>query len=385
MPSGLRTVVKRTLIVLNIITAFFYLLSALAPYVKPTSFWFISLLGLAFPVLLLLLTAFIFIWLILKWRVLWFSLIILLIGYKSISVIFGFHTPARFNYDKKPKQIRIASWNVARFLEWKRNDNERSKIRLKILEEINKQDPDIICLQEFFHSPDPRFYNNISEIKEMGYPYHYFSYDPDGEHQYIGAAIFSKFPMIDTGLVRYFRPSMPEALVHADIKAGEDTIRVFTTHLQSVQFRKRDYDAINEITNAEDSFFTNSKTVLAKLKKAMKYRSTQADVVRQILDDSPYPVVFCGDLNDVPNSHTYFTIRGSMQDAFLKKGFGIGRTYSSLSPTLRIDYIFTDEHFRIIQFTRVVKYLSDHFMLMADIEIPSSPSVPAKAGPKRGH
>jgi endonuclease/exonuclease/phosphatase family metal-dependent hydrolase len=58
-----------------------------------------------------------------------------------------------------------------------------------------------------------------------------------------------------------------------------------------------------------------------------------------------------------------------MQDAFLEKGFGIGRTFSSLSPTLRIDYILTDDQFSIKQFTRVVKYLSDHFMIMADVEL----------------
>jgi endonuclease/exonuclease/phosphatase family metal-dependent hydrolase len=87
------------------------------------------------------------------------------------------------------------------------------------------------------------------------------------------------------------------------------------------------------------------------------------------MDDSPYPTIFCGDLNDTPNSYTYFTIRGDMQDAFLEKGFGIGRTFSSLSPTLRIDFILTDDQFSIKQFTRVVKYLSDHFMLMADVEL----------------
>jgi endonuclease/exonuclease/phosphatase (EEP) superfamily protein YafD len=87
------------------------------------------------------------------------------------------------------------------------------------------------------------------------------------------------------------------------------------------------------------------------------------------LGDSPYPVLFCGDLNDVPNSYTYFTVRGDMQDAFLKKGFGIGRTFSAISPTLRIDYIFADDNFKIIQFNRLVKHYSDHFMLVADIEM----------------
>lgn len=345
------------------------MLSCLAPYIKPTDSWVIAVLGLAFPFLLVILIAFIFLWLILKLRRVWYSIIILLAGYKSINVFWAFNAPSAFQYQKKPAQIRIASWNVARFLEWKRNNNEKSQTRLKMLEQIQKQSPDILCLEEFFHSPDSIFYNNINEIKAMGYPYYYFSYDPDGDFQYIGSAIFSKYPMLDTGLVRYFRPSIPEALVHADIKVNEDTIRVFTTHLQSVQFRQKDYEAITEIQNAEDSLYVNSKTVLAKLRKAILLRSSQADIARQIMDDSPYPTIFCGDLNDTPNSYTYFTIRGPMQDAFLQKGFGIGRTYSSLSPTLRIDYIFTDHQFSIKQFTRVVKYLSDHFMIMADVEL----------------
>ena len=369
MPSRLRIITRRTLVVLNIITAVLYLLSCLAPYIKPGDSWLIAVLGLAFPFLLALLIGFIFLWLILKLRRVWYSIVVLLAGYKSINVFWAFNAPSGFQYQKKPGHIRIASWNVARFLEWKRNNNEKSLTRLKMLEQIQKQNPDILCLEEFFHSPDSVFYNNISEIKAMGYPYYYFSYDPDGDYQYIGSAIFSKYPMLDTGLVRYFRPSMTEALVHADIKVNEDTIRVFSTHLQSVQFRQKDFEAINEIKSAEDSLIDNSKTVLAKLRKAIILRSSQADIARQIMDDSPYPSIFCGDLNDTPNSYTYFTIRGDMQDAFLQKGFGIGRTYSSLSPTLRIDYIFTDDQFSIKQFTRVVKYLSDHFMIMADVEL----------------
>lgn len=369
MPSRLRIVVRKTLLVLNIIVAVLYLLSCLAPYIKPTNSWLIAMLGLAFPFLLALMIGFIFLWLIFKPGRVWYSVIILLFGYKSISVLWAFNPASGFESKKAANQVRIASWNVARFLEWKRNNNEKSRTRLKMLEQIKKQNADILCLEEFFHSPDSAFYNNISEIREMGYPYYYFSYDPDGEFQYIGSAIFSKYPMLDTGMVRYFRPSMPEALVHADIKVNNDTIRVYATHLQSVQFRQLEYEAIDEIKSADDSLLANSKTVLAKVRKAMNLRSSQADVARKILDDSPYPVVFCADLNDIPNSYTYFTIRGDMQDAFLKKGFGIGRTFSSLSPTLRIDYIFADKRFSIRQFTRVAKHLSDHFMIMADVEL----------------
>jgi endonuclease/exonuclease/phosphatase family metal-dependent hydrolase len=370
MPARLRTIARKSLIAVNIITAILFVLSCLAPYVKPTQSWFISFLGLGFPFLFFILVLFILGWLIVKPRFAWFSFAALLFGYNSIRVTFAFNKPGSFTYEKKDSShIRIASWNVARFLEWKKNNSEKSQTRLKMLEQIKKQNADIICLQEFFYSPDTNFYHNISEIQAMGYPYFYFSYDPDGWLQYIGSVIFSKYPMLDTGLVRYFRPSMPEALIHADIKVNNDTIRVFSTHLQSVQFRKAEYEALSKIKNAEDSMFASSKTVIAKLRKAMKYRSTQADVVRQILDDSPYPIVFCGDLNDIPNSFTHFTIRGDMQDAFLQKGSGIGRTYSSISPTLRIDYVFADDHFAIRQFTRVTKNLSDHYLLLTDVQI----------------
>ena len=101
----------------------------------------------------------------------------------------------------------------------------------------------------------------------------------------------------------------------------------------------------------------------------MTNRKIQTDIIRQVLGDSPYPVIFCGDLNDIPNSYTYFQIKGDMQDAFLKKGFGIGRTFTAISPTLRIDYIFADRRFRIHQFRRIAKNYSDHYMLVSDIEL----------------
>jgi len=69
-------------------------------------------------------------------------------------------------------------------------------------------------------------------------------------------------------------------------------------------------------------------------------------------------------------------VKGRMQDAFLKRGFGLGRTFSAISPTLRIDYIFADDHFGVDQFRRIVRNYSDHYMLVADIKLKSSPHAP---------
>jgi endonuclease/exonuclease/phosphatase family metal-dependent hydrolase len=371
MATRFRLFTKRLFIYSNVVIVFFFLLSSLSPFLNPKTWWFISYLGLAFPVLLFVTVFFMLGWLlVLKLRYALISGIALLVGFKSITVFFAFHNPGSFQIIKDPKTLRIAEWNVARFIEMKRNNNKGSQTRLKMMDLIKQQDADVICMEEFFHSLDSSWYQNINFIVDnLHYPYWYFSHDPDGELHYTGTIIFSRYPIVDSGIIRYPRPTLPEALIHADIKVNGDTIRIYATHLQSLQFGKRDYEKINKIESAEDSILSNSRTILSKIKKGFTNRSVQADIIHQVLGDSPYPVLFCGDLNDVPNSYTYFTVKDNMQDAFLKKGFGIGRTFTALSPTLRIDYIFADKHFKIMQFNRLVRNYSDHYMIMADVQI----------------
>ena len=375
MTNKLRRFTKGFFIFSNIATIIFFELACLAPFLHPQKWWFISFLGLAFPFLLVAIILFLLLWIFFrKPKYVVFSALALLLGFKSIGVFFAFNNVRSFSYSKEPHTLRIASWNVARFIEMKRNNNKGSQTRLKMMELIRQQNADVICLQEFFHSLDSAWYQNLNYIRDnLNYPYWFFSHDVDGDVHYTGSIIFSRFPIIDSGMIRYPRPTLPEALIHVDIKLNDDTIRVYTTHLQSLQFGKKDYERIGNIENVEDSLLANSRTILSKIKKGVINRSIQADLINEVLGDSPYPVLFCADLNDVPDSYSYFTVRNGMQDAFLKKGFGIGRTFSAISPTLRIDYIFADKNFKIKQFNRLVKNYSDHYMIVADIGIKTSP------------
>ncbi|MFN2457021.1 MAG: endonuclease/exonuclease/phosphatase family protein [Chitinophagaceae bacterium] len=371
MPGFLKVFATRFFLFLNIIAATFFLLSCLAPYLSPEKWWFISFLGLGFAIVFIVLIAFILFWLIVKPRYILISLIPMIIGWKSISTFFAVRSSEKFNYNKPKDVLRVVSWNVARFLEWRINNNKGSQTRVKMLDLLKKQNADVLCLQEFMHSAKQGYYDNLSfVIKELGYPYYYYSWDTDGELHWTGEAIFSRHPIIDGGMIRYQRPGMPQALIHADIVFNEDTIRFYTTHLQSVQFRKRDYASIEDITRKRDSILESSRNIFSKLKRGYIFRSRQTDIVKEITGNSPHPFILAGDLNDVPNSYTYFTIKGNkLQDAFLKKGFGIGRTYSFLSPTLRIDYILTTRDFSVLQFNRLVKNYSDHYMLVADVQL----------------
>jgi endonuclease/exonuclease/phosphatase family metal-dependent hydrolase len=369
MAGKFRHFTKRFFVFTNFVIAGFFLLACLAPYLNPRAWWFISLLGIAFPFILFFLLVFMIGWLLVKKRYVLISVVSMLIGFKSVSIFFAFHFFSGFTNEKPIHTIRVATWNVARFIEMRRNNNPGSQTRLKMMDLIKQQNADIVCLQEFFHSLDTAWYQNINYItNRLNYPFHYFSRDKDGDRHFTGSIIFSRYPIIDSGIIRYPRPTLPDALIHADIRIDTGIIRVYTTHLQSLQFGKSDYEMIDQIKEA-DNTVSNSRTIFSKLKRGVTNRSIQADIIGEVIDDSPYPVLFCADLNDIPNSYTYSKVRAGMQDAFLKKGFGVGRTFSALSPTLRIDYIFADHHFKVRQFKRILKKYSDHYMLVSDIEL----------------
>jgi endonuclease/exonuclease/phosphatase family metal-dependent hydrolase len=368
MAGKFRTVTRRLFLAFTIILVIIFLLSCLAPYLNPRNWWVISFLGIGFPILLFLVIITFAGWLIvLLPRYALIPGIALLISIPSIRVFLGFHSPGTFSEKKKPESLRVMSWNVARFIELKKNKNRGSRVRENMFELIRKQNADILCLQEFHTSIHPDYYNNIDAVKALGYPYFYFTYDLDGDAHYYSSIIFSKFPIIDSGLIRYPRPTLPDALIHADIKVGTDTFRVYTTHMQSIQFGKSDYERMREIRAGDDSIMQKSRSLLAKIKRGFTHRSIQADMIAEVTENSPHPVIFCADLNDIPNSYAYHTVRGGMQDAFLKKGFGIGRTFSGIFPTLRIDYIFADDAFRVEQFSRILKRHSDHYPILADL------------------
>jgi endonuclease/exonuclease/phosphatase family metal-dependent hydrolase len=159
-----------------------------------------------------------------------------------------------------------------------------------------------------------------------------------------------------------------EHLLYTDIKVEDKTFRIFATHLQSVHFGEKEYESLSNLKHAHESDFSDSRTIVSKLKKGYVSRYKQAELVSEKIKESPYQSLICGDFNDVPNSSTYFKIKGNFQDAFLQKGFFVGRSFRFISPTLRIDYILADKKFNVTQFQRIKVPYSDHYPVEADLE-----------------
>jgi endonuclease/exonuclease/phosphatase family metal-dependent hydrolase len=231
-------------------------------------------------------------------------------------------------------------------------------------------------MEEFLESNNARKMDeNISYIsKQLNYPYYFFARDHRRKDKLYdnGVIIFSKYPLVDTMRIRYAGENSTtpgESLIYADINVNGQMIRLFATHLQSLRFEADDYFVLKNIAKAEDSVVRQSKSVLKKFRHGYALRFKQAELLRDELDKSPYPEIICGDFNDVPNSFTYFRVKGNRNDAFLKKGFGIGRTFAALSPTLRIDYILANKKLPVQQFKKTHLRCSDHFPLVADFQL----------------
>lgn len=354
---------------INTGVAVLYLLACLIPFLPTDKFWMIAIIGLIFPILFFILLAFMIGWVIARSRWFMLSLIALIISWKQLYVVFGFNTKS-FIVEKSVDTLRVLTWNVS---SW----GETSKLRLRdhnthqnMISFVKSQRPDVLCFQEFFDLVRPgREHPILKTFKEMGYNYSYYVKTTHGDTTYnMGVAILSKYPMVDTTKIYYGEADFAEHLIYADIQFNSQKIRVFTTHLQSVRFENAQYASIRKI-KSKDAGLSGSKTIVEKLKLAYHYRGAEADLVRQKIDDSPYPVIVCGDFNDVPNSYTYFKIKGDLQDAFLEKGSKFGRTFRYLSPTLRIDYILADKKFEVKQFNRTILPYSDHYPIVADFDI----------------
>ena len=249
---------------------------------------------------------------------------------------------------------------------------------MKMFDLIQTYNPDILTLQEFMTADSGKYFNSIWHLtRQMGYPYFYFSKDVvKYNHLLNGTAIFSKFPIENCGKfpLNKTKEDNTESLIFADISINNDTLRIFSAHLQSFGFMQRDYQDISKIKNDPSERLDASKNIFRKMRTAFERRGLQADFISSKLDESRYPEIFCGDLNDVPNSYAYFSIRGNKKDAFISKNFGLGQTFFSFSSsfmrnlsTLRIDYIFADPRLRIIQSQRIPEILSDHIPVIADI------------------
>lgn len=342
-------------------------LSYFAPPAHPKNFWMLSFFGLAYPALLLA-NIFFLIWWLIRWKKLyWLSLIVLLIGWTNMKTLFHFSasppTPLRQSGGES-SEIKVLSFNVRLFdlYNWTHNKETRQRI----FSFLKEESADILCLQEFFQGDSGYFETlvplvNLTQAKDKHVEY---TITLKKKHHW-GIATFSKYPIVNRGAIR-FKTRSNNICIWSDIKTGEDTVRVYNLHLQSISFGASDYKFMEALRQKSDTLDREdiemgSKNILRRLKRAFIRRASQTEKVIQHIDSCRYPVIVCGDFNDSPFSYTYHCFAEELKDAFMESGSGFGTTYLGSFPSYRIDYIFHSTHFTSSDFETVREELSDHY------------------------
>lgn len=348
--------------VLIAIPLFLLFLCCFLPWVSHPSLWWISMLGLLFPFLLVYLLVTLIILAFKRSKLFWLGLVLLLANSQQIFSLVGFH----FSGNDKPgtSTIKVLSWNVSRWDERNKEKRGGESYRKKMFAFLEKENADVLCFQEFFECHDPKYFeSNIPVLKQMGYPYFHFypSFELfNGSFQY-GLAIFSKHPILEAKSYPNAARIHSEGLVYADININGKTIRVFNSHLETPGLGRNDLQ--------KDGTAKLNRTVFQKIKNAYQFRNIQAEMAWKEIGATKFPAIHATDLGDVPNSYAYFTLKGDMNDMFLEKGLGLGSTYRFTAPTMRIDYLFASKQLNTSTFQVVDLPYSDHRPLIGQFSI----------------
>lgn len=331
----------------NLLAALALLLGYVAPYLRPSSFWPIAFFGLALPYLYLINLLFLIVWVILGNIRFLLPLIFLILGYKILPRFLQLRVSAPV---EDSESIKLMSFNVRVFdlYMWSKERTTRNQI----FDFLNEEQPDILCLQEFYHADkhDPNYEFKtldtlVKFLEAKNYHFHPTNpqKDPNKKNQFhYGLITFSKYPIVGKGVVPFNRKD-DNACIYTDIQIGTKVYRVFNAHLASIKLNKHDYKAIQKINQNEYSNdFGDERLLVNKLKAGFERREPQADAIRKSIDESPYPVIVCGDFNDTPASYAYEEISEGLEDAFRVSGSGLDQTYIGDFPSFRIDYLFYD-------------------------------------------
>jgi len=329
--------INKVIYLINYIFATLLLVGFAVPHISPKLFPILSVISLGVPVLIIINIIFLLYWLIglKKQFILSAFCLILSLFISSPMYIFSKKEKSANN------QISIMNYNVRLFNKYQWVKDE--EIPLKIAHFVKKEQPDILCIQEF---------NKTSKIK---YPYQYIKMVNGNSH--FGQAIYSKYKIINKGSLDFNKSS--NNAIFIDVIKDIDTIRIYNIHLESLGLN----------INKENFGEKTSEKLIKRLSKDFVIQQKQVEQIIKHKNNCKYPTILSGDFNNTAYSWTYNHLLKDMKDSFIEAGYGFGKTFELKKIPLRIDFIFADKAFIFTEHKNYKNKFSDHEPIMAKIGI----------------
>ncbi|MFI3277986.1 MAG: endonuclease/exonuclease/phosphatase family protein [Rikenellaceae bacterium] len=330
-------------------------LTLVAPYFPPTTWWLFSVLGLLAPIIYVVNLA-IALLLIIRWRLILATpiIILLVIGGFKVSRFANMDSQNHYAPSNHRGAIKVMTYNVRQLIN---EDRERSTTQL--MEFVDSIAPDILSLQEL---PASRFNSQLSS-RLSGY-YRVNKTD---------LGLYSRFRIIDHG--PEVEKGVRQKYFWADLLIGEDTVRLFNCHLQTTTIKAEDSRYITSIGFIGDTLREKRLyDMISRFSSSSAQRVRQVDELSEMIAESPYMTLVCGDFNDTPMSYAYEKISRNLNDAFCEQGSGYSHTFRGFFNMLRIDYILASEGISFESyFVDCDVTLSDHLPVISHIKIEKKP------------
>jgi endonuclease/exonuclease/phosphatase family metal-dependent hydrolase len=346
-------IILKSVSIATVVSLFFCFLSI---YVSPAKVWLLAYFGLLFQIVSLFNILLLTVWAVRRKKLFAILHTIVFIPVFFFSGYFYKPFGNEKNVAASPDNIKLLSYNLQGF----RIPYQKNTTQEIIADFINSENPDIICLQEF--------YTNSKVTEELfasllsRYKYRSVFYSVKRKNSSYGVATFSRYPIKMTLEIPF--ENTANAAIYTDIDVNGKTVRVYNVHLQSIKLN------INNLFSGKHKRIDEIEEVSSRLKTAFIKRAGQVDIMAKHIGVSPYPVIICGDFNDTPMSYTYNKIRGDRLDTFCEAGKGMSSTYRlSAVPFFRIDYILHDKIMKSLTYSVHKIDCSDHYPVSSTVNI----------------
>lgn len=242
-----------------------------------------------------------------------------------------------------------------------------SKLHHQLLNLIEEQNPDIVCLQEIYSSNikigiEKDAYTAYETLKnKLGYGYFSatWSFDYLGQKVDYGNAIVSKLPIknpktaFTNGIYSNLTKSIPPNFLNI---RNVQSCEIYPQNKKLVIVNHHGYHELNS---------NGSQKSIDSMKQVIKHIKT--------INPSNSPLLFCGDLNLNPTSKPIELLESSFEFNNLVKESAVSSTLSDLFRISNLavvcDYIFASDKIKVNKFLVSPKIVSDHKALVLDFEL----------------
>jgi endonuclease/exonuclease/phosphatase family metal-dependent hydrolase len=249
--------------------------------------------------------------------------------------------------------LKVLSFNGECFTEHNEHKDDFESLR-----------SDIACFQEYSHNESIERLYTSKTVKLTNF---------DGNRA-IGLALFSRYPIVKEYSRIWDRGNQPNinGYLCADIAYGPDTVRVLNVHLWSMGVRTE--KAVEAFANADLRLFAFEVfDTISRLKKGFEKRKEQMEEVESFVAGSRYPVIICGDFNEIPFGYSYGKLKLNFRNAFEEAGEGLGFTLNRHPYFVRIDQQFFSSDWYIQSYKTMSDVtFSDHFPVMGEYVLKKS-------------